>query len=65
MSAEVAVYRHAERGVAYPLSQLASLDVSKAWDESTRSIRTCQVCKRVFLHAGAAYACELSPHRFT
>ncbi|WP_328449119.1 hypothetical protein [Amycolatopsis sp. NBC_00438] len=65
MSSAVQVYRHAEPGKAFPLSQLAPLDVSKNWDETTRTRRTCQGCKRVFLHAGAAWACERSPHQFT
>lgn len=46
----------------YPQSQLAPLEISKAWDERTRAIRSCCVCKRVYLHAGAAWVCERNPH---
>lgn len=46
----------------YPASQRAPLDLSATWDETTRLKRTCQFCRTVYLHAGAAYTCEHSPH---
>ena len=46
----------------YPANKRVSLAEAKAWPPGLRAKRTCQVCQRVYLHAGAAYTCEHSPH---
>lgn len=43
---------------SYPESQRVGADECRDWPENVRAIRTCQYCRHVFRHAGAAVACE-------
>ncbi len=47
----------------YPQNRRVSLDESKDWPETLRVIRTCQYCRKIYRHAGAAVTCEHSHHR--
>lgn len=67
MTAHVDLFLHATGtdvpAPRYPASQQVTLEQSKSWPENVRTIRTCQYCRKVYRHAGAAVTCEHSHRR--